>query len=827
MSRAVIVGSEGCATAPPPLIDYPVNRRSALICLGSILGGGLAGCGGGSDGDGSASPVSPEAVTIDPADYWSGIATQSSAQISGRTFSAKWTHTLVPEIGQTPTWSVGTGTGIPTVRDCFGYLRHARLGEARFWGARRVENRIRGSADFGNAVYWWSVGSAAITLLGTDSRYPDSTGAYRTHRLSKTAAQSARVQNVGVLPAVEHTFSVYAKSESLSQIYIQFYVSGGATIASGIFDIGPSGWTRVQVSGTPDGVNPYRILISAGSYNSAAAGSVLICDAQLEDVSGSPSNAASEYIATDRTSPNSWHYGAMVDGVRYFDRYKGNTVAAGIVREANGGLIPSDVLRYLRLEPADNNLCTQTEDFTTWTQASGGVSLVVTTMTNPRCEKRAVRLFEGSQFAETFISLDIPGVPAGAPFTFSCFAKADTAATARLTIKGIDGGSCGVNFDLNAGAVGTIELAAGRQAWAHIEPWADGWYRCVLTTSNALNGAQAMSVRVGIAGDGGAANYQGNGKSIFIWGAQASAVEYPTSYLPNNSGQPGVSRQSQSLEIPNPAAYTLGIQKFVVTLEAVLPYYSGITIKGGSSPAWRPFWYAYASGAYRNQNRLGVGLRPTSVAFFGDRYLGDPNPLYFWRPGASYAVGDIVIPTDTQLDNQNKKKMFVCVVAGLSGAAEPTWNESFVSVPDKVSQLTADGSVRWQNNHDNTIMGMWEPYDTCILNYGASVFPGRHRSTNGVTTGLAQASSFLISSFSAPGAFGYSVNGQNALLRTIPFPIDGTSSGDLHYPMEAIRFGRLNETATSHPVSIGNVVISSEEIGPESNRLRTVRSLVG
>lgn len=803
--------------------SFTLSRRLALVGIGSVVTG-LAGCGGGGASDGDTTPAPPPAPppAPEPVSYWSGVATQSTADIAKRTFSAKWTHTLVPEIGQMPSWLLGAGLGTPTVRDCFGYLRHARLGEARFWGARRVENKLRGSGDFSNGSFWWSAGSVGVALLAADNQFPDAAGTFRTHRLSKLSAQAGRAQDVGVLPAVEHTFSIYARAETLSQVYIQFYIAGGAVLASGLFDVKSNEWTRIQINGTPDGIGSCRVLVSPGPFSAAAPGSVLICNAQLEDVSGS-NNAASEYVSTDLAGQGPVFNGAMVDGVAYFDRYKGNTVSVGIVSESRGASIPADVLRFLRIEPTSTNLCTQTELFTTWS-AAGGAVVAATATKNLRCENRSVQLSEGTQSGEKYIGLDLGAVAAGTPFTFTCFAKAGTARMVRLTVKAIDGGTCNANYDLTAGAVGGIELASGRQAWAHIEAWADGWYRCVLTTSNASAGGGSLEVRIGVASDDGSANYQGAGRSIFVWGANASPVEYPTSYLPNISDQLGAARRSHSVEIPNTDARTLGQQNFVVTLESVLAYYSGITIKGGSTPQWKALWYAYASVPNHRQNRLGVGLRPTTVAFFGDRYLGDPNPLYYWKPNVDYKVGDIVIPTDTLPDNQNSRRMFVCMTSGRSGMVEPTWNPKFVPLPDQVTNITVDGSVRWQNNHDNTIQGIWEPYDTCILDYGVSAFPGQHRTATGASSSLNQAPSILVSSFSSPGAYGYSVNGQNAPLRTTPFPIDGTTSGDLHLPMEMIRFGRLNEAGTSHPLSVGNIVISTEQLAADVNRLRTIRS---
>jgi hypothetical protein len=776
----------------------------------------LAGCGGG-EGD----QVAVESGAVDD----KVGASDAEPTVGQRTYSAKWSHTLVPEIGQIPIWISGTGNALPTVKDCWGRLRVAKNGEARFWGARRVENRIRFSADLTNAGFWSSVGTASVVALTTDSRAVDSTGAYRAHRLSKSSSQSARLQIVGVLPAVRHTFSIYARAGTLSQVFIQFYVSGGAILASGLFDLPTTGWTRVQVSGVPDGLNSCRVLISPGPYSGSAAGNILVCDAQLEDVSGHPNIAASEYVATDRPNPANWFYGAMVDGVRYFNRFKGNTVSSGgVVTEAAGGLIESETLRHLRLEPAGVNLCTQSEAFSSWTINAGSLTLTVNSAVSPRCDQTAARITESATFSSKFLSLDLGSIAAGAPVTVACFAKKETGKWFRLSLSVGDGSTCFGFFDVDLGVVGSVVPVSGRPCWAHIEPWGDGWFRCVLTAQNN-SAARNPVMRIGMSERDGVTAYTGVGKSLLVWGAQASATEYPSSYIQNPLSTGVATRQSQSIELPNANSNVIGLNDYVVKLDAFLAYYSGITIKGGTAPAWRPFWYAYAAGAYRNQHRLGLGLRPTTVAFFGDRYLGDPNPLYFWRPNEFYAVGSVVIPTDTQLDNANARRMFVCVEAGVSGSAEPSWNPAFVSVPDTSTSITADGSVKWQNNHDNTIVGIWEPYDTSILNLGVSVYPAVSISSGGQRASISAVPTIRMSTYSAYGAYGYAVNGQSAVLRTTPFPIDGSISGDLHQPMESIRFGRLSEAATSHPVGIGNVIISVESIDAETNRLRTLSSV--
>ena len=281
-----------------------------------------------------------------------------------------------------------------------------------------------------------------------------------------------------------------------------------------------------------------------------------------------------------------------------------------------------------------------------------------------------------------------------------------------------------------------------------------------------------------------------SGRSILVWGAHAAPVEYCPTYIQNTSNGDVAIRQSQSVQIDNPNSIVVGVREFVVSVDCSPSYYTGVTIKGGSTPSFRSIWYAMASGFYRDQNRFGVGFRPSTEVVFGDRYLGDPNPLYYWRPDRDYSLGDIVIPSSTTLDNPEGNRMFVCVVAGRSSSSEPEWNATFTSHPRHNHQPTADGSVVWQNNHPD-LEGKWQPFDTSVINQGYSIHTAAKVTSNGSRANLEATPVLPPVLFSSPGAYGFAINGVNGTPVTRPFPIDGTIDGDLHNSPASIRFGRL------------------------------------
>lgn len=793
------------------------RRREALAALAGLPTVTLFGCGGGDvpEDSGLGTAVLPTEAISYPTD-------EPSGPVGVRTYASSWKSSFVPEAGPIAQWATGLETGVATVQDCWGVLRTTRPGEARFWGARRVENKIRGSGDLTNGTYWYSVGSVAVNLLNLGSLSADAFGTFRACRLSKSTTNSALVQILGVLPPQAHTFSIYARAETLDRIHLQLFASGGPVAAVQAVQLSATGWTRVQITGTPDGVSSYKILISPGPFVNATAGSIQICCPQLEDVSGHPSVAASEYIETDRIRPPIWHYGAMVDGVRYFSKSKASSTANNITVDNSGGgtEFPDSSLLGLLLEPRVENLCKQTESFSSWTRSHSSVAVRTASAVSPRMDRTAAELLEGTHSGLHATSSSIGMLSPESPVTFSCFAKAGGRGWLRMQVTLSTGSEVIAYFDLVGGQVGSVVSASNRSAWAHIESWRDGWFRCILTTQNYSTGVQVSKVTLATSKSNGVGAYAGEGLGIFIWGAQASSLEFASSYIPNEFGSASVTRAAQSVEVMNPGGTVLGLNSYTIALDVRMPYYSGIDIKGGAIPTWRAFFSAFASGYYRDQHRLAMGLRPYSDTVFGDRYLGDPNPLYQWKANKVYPLGSFVIPTDTQVDNRNNRKMFTCVVAGSSGSMEPVWNSVFTRVPDTITNSTIDGGVVWQVNHVD-FDGKWQPFDTSHLDRTANLYPTAIVTKTGLRTDKAAAGLMRCSYFSAPGAYGVALNGESMPRDTDPFPIDGTPNGDLHQYMESIRFGRMSETMTTHPSLLRNVSIGRENIDAETNRLRT------
>lgn len=188
--------------------------------------------------------------------------------------------------------SVFARSTIASVVDFEGLTKPVNINEARFVGARRVENLIP---------------------------------------LSSSLAVSFTV-NANVL-AGEHVISMGPGAGTAT--------FGGSAGVTGTLAANASSRTAVQKTAT-DGV----ISITA----SVAA----LADLQIESVAGQANQEPSDYVSAGvLTEP--WH-GAGVDGVKYFSTENGNTLGGIIVTEAAGDPISDAILKGFLAEGSRTNL---------------------------------------------------------------------------------------------------------------------------------------------------------------------------------------------------------------------------------------------------------------------------------------------------------------------------------------------------------------------------------------------------------------------------------------------------------------------------------------
>ena len=646
--------------------------------------------------------------------------------------SAELTHTLTPERGPLPLFFRDTsGSGLPFLTDCNGVLRQTAAGECLFWGARRVQNLCRYSSNlaFNGTNGWSAINGATVAAAGTSQQAgPDGNQtAWLITRANATASSVVRSQSSYTLRAVPHVFSVWLKAGTATTAELRVYIFGGATLSTKIVSV-DSTWRRFSISGTPDGTSAYVYSIAAGDWTSGASVTVLTAFPQLEEVYGTSNLAPSEYVPRDSYPASSYWSGAAVDGVQYFNTSNGNTVdsGTGLVTEAAGTALTT--VKGAATFPSVQQFFLNTA---TLSSATGSALTIGTAAAaGPDGATSAISLTEDTTTATHFASQTLTGTSTydGKYVCYSVFAKYAGASTGRswirLAILDVDGAttkSC--FFNIETGTVGTASHGTG-----YIESLADGWMRCVWSSVPLGSGASDAIARVFLSTDGSTVSYLGASKVAYIWGPNVTTA-LSTSGADKPVAVPYSVTAAAASNIPGAAiAYEvsglLGYTNIAVASDFSAYYtpaqgdkreYSAVSYIRTAAPIEN----AGAVGKY-DFDRTGLTIRPNNTTssehrskFAFDNYAGDINNLFFWQASRQYKVGDIVIDTTTLPDNSNNKKMFTCVVAGTSGAVEPTWDTTFTTPPDKTSNLTVDNDVRWQVNENNGISGNWESYLGC------------------------------------------------------------------------------------------------------------------
>lgn len=658
-----------------------------------------------------------------------GIVWLSDVRIKLR---ASLTASLVPEVGPLPIFYRDTsGSGLPYIADCNGVLRQSVAGEALFWGARRVYNLCRYSENltFNGANGWSAVNSASVAIPGTSQQAgPDGNQtAWLITRAATTASSVLRSQTAYTLRAVPHTFSVWLKAGTATSAELRVYISGGVTLVTQIVSV-DSTWRRYAVSGTPDGTSAYVYSIAAGDWTSGASVTVLAAFPQLEEIYGTSNVAPSEYVPRDSYPQNSYWYGAGVDGVRYFDTEQANTlnVGTGVVTEVTGA--PLTTTKGVATFPSVQQFFLNTASMSTATGSA--LTITANTVAGPDGAVSAISLTEDTTTATHFASQTLTGINTfdGKYVCYSVFAKYAGAATGRpwirLSLLDLDGAttkSC--FFNIETGSVGTATHGVG-----YVETLANGWFRCVWSAVPLGTGISDALARIFLSPDGLTVSYLGASKVAYVWGPNVTTAlsstggEKPLA-LPYSASAAAANNIPGSLvcyEVEGLLGYTdfaviSDFSAYYIPAQQDKQTYSAVTYIRTSAPVQN----AGGVGVY-DWDRTGLTIRPNNSpaseqkSMCGwDFYYGDLNNTYFWRANTQYNAGMIALDTTTLPDNSNSKKMFTCVVGGVSGPTEPTWVTTFTTPPNTTSNLTVDGSVRWQVNEQNGISGNWEPYLGC------------------------------------------------------------------------------------------------------------------
>lgn len=410
-----------------------------------------------------------------------------------------------------------------TVTDFEGLIKSVRSGEARFTGARRVENLLGDTErlDYNQTWSWYQANGATVTADTVAA--PDGTMTADTVAFGTDADARLQSRISGTAVGRTYVFSLWLRAPSATsvELYITDEVSPFLkTIATVSVS---NAWQRFSVTRTVADAAATSELINLGGLGSATT--VYAWGGQVEEVTGQANQNPSEYVSNDVKTLAPYH-GANVDNVKYFATENGNTVASNVVTEATGPAIPDATLRGYLAEGTRTNIVLRSEEFNdaSWTVIDTTVTADNAVAPNGRTVAELVT--EGS--AGTAQLYQAITISASTQYTESIYIKRGNHDWVRVLFT-TSGNQVYMFVNLNTGVIGTTG-ANGTATYVNssIQSVGNGWYRVTLTgTQPSTDGfVQILSATA----DGNSTRV--NGATHYLWGAQLEQASFASSYIP-------------------------------------------------------------------------------------------------------------------------------------------------------------------------------------------------------------------------------------------------------------------------------------------------------
>lgn len=517
--------------------------------------------------------------------YWKNTHAAETVTNNRPSFEALLT------IGIDLTAGTGMGTfaradganGRATITDWEGLVRPVKTNEARFEGARRVENlNPQSEADSG-----WTAGGATPPTVSTSVVYNGKTAVSTTFAsgLNGWATTRATGSNFSIIlgNTLTYRFAVAASRPLTGSESVNIFITGQNGITAVPFSTSKNfstTWTTYSASGsmTSNEGNEYFAIYPATNLSSPIT--IYITERQCENVSGQSNQNPSEYVSTGVKTSVPYH-GANVDGVKYFSYQNGNTVASNLVTEAKGAAIPDTTLHGYVAEGSRTNLALQSEIFDVATtvnftgsptgqytagetvNASGGGSAVVarySTGTNYMFATNQTGTFTGTLTGATSgavatIASTTPSTvywapsnlrvttgmlsnsvsPGGNPYTPDILTA--TAGNGTL-LQSVTSASADRDFSIwlkRKTGTGNIDLTVDNGVTWTTKTITSSWVRYDITQTAVTN--PVIGIRIVT-----------NGDEVYAWGAQLESASFASSYIPTLTS--AVTRAADILTYP-------------------------------------------------------------------------------------------------------------------------------------------------------------------------------------------------------------------------------------------------------------------------------------
>jgi len=510
-----------------------------------------------------------------------------------------------------------------SVVDCYGSMQFCTSGEARFYGARRVENTIPDTETLNTG---WALGTAPTSTKTAVSNKSPNHGRPSAWRIDRPSGntQMLILSSRSYRPG-KWCLSAWVLADGATAVTARIERSGDSVGASQAVTAPASVWTRIAVLlDIPDTSN------HRGSFSVTATGaaSFIITDPQMEWVHGQASPAPSDYVprgvSTTLLPASAYANEAGVDGVRYYDYLNPWTLSSGIAtRSTTLTYIDPATLKGAAVAGASatNQLWSSGNiGAAEWTKTS---TVNATAADSTLLGKSALWKIEQAAATQAHRVSQTWRGTAPAVNTLihaTVWAKAGDAACpfVYMAVRQLDGSTFKyAYFNMQTGAVSNI----GSGAEAYIFKEGDLWC-CNIMLQSGASGSSAPVLWIGVsqtAGSDTVAGTLGNGNYI---GATQMDGGLPTSYMGDTSSSAGLTRAAESMTAVSTDMPAVG---WTVAADITCRYPTATALK----PTWLYLLYTYVSAA----DRGGVGLRPGS---FGGFSSGGESEIFFdWYPGIS------------------------------------------------------------------------------------------------------------------------------------------------------------------------------------------------
>ena len=478
-------------------------------------------------------------------------------------FNASLQASLIPERAGngTPTFTRATTA---YVQDWEGLLKPVLSGEARFTGARRVENRLSFTEALDNAAWMLAnsgTGSVPVRTINyaaapdgtvTAARLQADRGAGTTPDIDRSMVLHSTGSASVVAPTI--VASVWLKSNTGSSQNVAIRTGFNITYTTLVVTTSWQRFSAVRTNGT--GIQYYSI--GANGSASDQVIDILYWHPQQENVTGQSNQNPSEYVSVGVLSAP--YHGAGVDGVKYFTTLNGNTVASNVVTEAPGAAINTTngassltcdaygPFGYLA-EGARTNVLLQSQTLgTTWTISNAADMNAVTadqyvapdgTTTMDLLQPKATTAVHSLDQAFTFTA---------AVYTCSFYLRYVPATPQRWVALVLEDGTTtwAASFDLLNGAAGAVSNCTST-----ITATNDANVYRVTMTKSAAAAAAAGTVKISLNATDTASlesAARAGTETLGAWGGMLEAASFASSYVPTTTV--AVARNADVLTYP-------------------------------------------------------------------------------------------------------------------------------------------------------------------------------------------------------------------------------------------------------------------------------------